>query len=238
MKRKSRKATGTKGKRSASSARAEPLTELKRAVKRVVGRAAERARAGEETATKLLTKQHDEVRALFKTIEAARSRSAKLEAFDEVAAKLAAHDTIEREIFYPACERAMGMNQLLGEALVEHGLVEFSLFQTDEARRRDDFDYKVRVLSEVVAHHVREEEDSFFPRVEKALGKETLLELGERMKARFEEAVEADFRAPLRKNLNQVLAGVIKPRERSSRKSGARSHAASGPKSTRRRRAA
>jgi hypothetical protein len=112
----------------------------------------------------------------------------------------------------------MGMTDLLGEALVEHGVVEFSLFQADQARQSKDFAFKCQVLSEIVEHHVKEEEEEFFPKVEKAIGKAKLVQLAGRMQARFEETQAADFRAPLRKNLNQVLAGVLKPAKRRAAK--------------------
>ncbi len=170
--------------------------------------------AGEETAIDLLKSQHEEVKALFKKIEKASARAQKTKLFDELACKLVGHDAIEREIFYPACEKAMGMTDLLGEALVEHGVVEFSLVQADQARQAKDFQFKCQVLSEIVEHHVKEEEEDFFPKVQRALGKDKLVALGARMKARFEETQAADFRAPLHKNLNQVLAGVLKPTKR------------------------
>ena len=181
------------------------------------------ALAPHEDAISLLKSQHDEVKALFQRIQKASARSRKLALFEELAGKLVAHDAIEREIFYPACERAMGMTDLLGEALVEHGVVEFSLYEADQARRGRDFPFKCQVLSEIVEHHVEEEENEFFPKVKKALGKEKLVELGERMKARFEEAVASgDFRTPLHANLKQVLAGALEPsRARSKRRKAA-----------------
>jgi hypothetical protein len=169
-----------------------------------------------QPATKLLTQQHEEVKALFKKIEKSKSRAEKTKLFEELAANLVAHDAIEREIFYPACKRAMGMTDMLGEALVEHGVVEFSVYQADQAGK-DDFDFKCKVLSEIVEHHVKEEEDEFFPKVEKALGKDKLQQLGVRMKERFEQAKSEDFRGPLAANLKQVLAGAIEPAKRSAR---------------------
>jgi len=173
------------------------------------------------SAIELLKTQHEEVKALFKRIEKASTRAAKTKLFDELAANLAAHDAIEREIFYPACEKAMGMTDLLGEALVEHGVVEFSLYQADRARKDKDFSFKCQVLSEIVEHHVKEEESDFFPKVQKALGKDKLQELGARMKARFEQAKSKDYHGALNSNLKQVLAGALKPSKRapSSRKS-------------------
>jgi hypothetical protein len=96
-------------------------------------------------ATDLLKQQHDEVKELFEKVESASRSATKRQLFAELAANLVAHDGIERELFYPACEEEMGMTDLLGEALVEHGLVEFSLYQADQAQGEDDFDYKVKV---------------------------------------------------------------------------------------------
>jgi hypothetical protein len=172
----------------------------------------------EQTAIDLLKSQHEEVKALFKKIEKATIRAQKTKLFDELAEKLVGHDAIEREIFYPACEKGMGMTDLLGEALVEHGVVEFSLYQADQARQSKDFAFKCQVLSEIVLHHVKEEEEDFFPKVEKALGRDKLVQLGARMKERFEETQAADFRAPLHSNLKQVLRGTLKPVKRRAAK--------------------
>jgi len=190
----------------------------------------------EQTATDLLKSQHEEVKALFKQIEKTPRHDTKTRLFEELAGKLVGHDAIEREIFYPACEQAMGMTDLLGEALVEHGVVEFSLFQADQARSSDDFGFKCQVLSEIVEHHVKEEEEDFFPKVEKALGKAKLLELAKRMQARFDQTQLLDFRTPLQSNLKQVLAGALKPAKGKAAKRG--KSPSLPPKSVRRRRAA
>lgn len=190
------------------------------------------------SALDLLKAQHDEVKALFKRIEKASTRAAKVKYFDELAVNLAAHDAIEREIFYPACEKALGMSDLLGEALVEHGVVEFSLYQADRAKKDRDFSYKCQVLSELVEHHVKEEEGDFFPKVQKALGKEKLLELGARMSERFEQAKAKDFHAALKSNLQQVLNGTLKPSKRASRRAPSSRRKAPAVPTNKRRRAA
>ncbi len=169
-------------------------------------------------ATKLLVRQHATVKALFKAIEGASSYAEKTKLFEEMAQNLVAHDAIEREIFYPACEKAMGMTSLLGEALVEHGVIEFCLYEADHATQKD-FAFKCQVLSEMVLHHVTEEEREFFPRAEKALGKTQLERLGKQMQARFEQAKAADFRAAVYENLKQVLAGALKPSARPAKSS-------------------
>jgi hypothetical protein len=168
-------------------------------------------------ATDLLEEQHREVRDLFDRIEGA-SGSEQRALFTEIARNLVAHDAIEREIFYPACEQALGMTEELGEALVEHGVVEFCLFEADEAKP-EQFKHKCTVLREILDHHIDEEEDEFFPKVEKALGDENLESLGEEMQSRFQEAMRSDFRGPLHENLRQVLSGAMKTKPAQKKRS-------------------
>jgi hemerythrin superfamily protein len=167
-------------------------------------------------ATDLLKQQHNEVKTLFKHLEKTNGGKSN-EIFEKLAASLVAHDAIEREIFYPACEEGMGMTDLLGEALVEHGVVEFSLYLADQAKEDDDFEAKCTVLRELLEHHIDEEEDEFFPKVEKALGDEALEDLGAEMKHRFDQALQEDFRVVLHGNLQQVLAGATKTKPEPSK---------------------
>jgi hemerythrin-like domain-containing protein len=184
-------------------------------------------------ATDLLKQQHEEVKELFEKVESAARSATKRQLFAELAANLVAHDGIERELFYPACEEEMGMTDLLGEALVEHGLVEFSLYQADEAQGEDDFDYKLKVLKEALEHHIEEEEQELFPKVNRAFEKEALETLGMELEEKFEQLKQGDYRVPLRSNLKQVLQGVLKPSPKAksapARASKARSKASSSP---------
>jgi hemerythrin-like domain-containing protein len=166
-------------------------------------------------ATELLKQQHRDVSRLFRAIESASDDSNKEALFLELASNLVAHDGIEREIFYPACEEVMGVDDQLGEALVEHGVVEFCLYQAHQALGKADFDFKCKVLQEVVDHHVEEEEEELLPGAEKLLGADQMEALGEDMEEAFEEARAADFREPLYDNLRQVFAGALQtqPRE-------------------------
>ena len=168
-------------------------------------------------ATDLLTKQHHTVARLFKAIESAQTNDDKETLFKELAAHLAAHDGIERQIFYPACQDAMGLNDELGEALVEHGVIEFSLYQANEALGTYAFPFKCKVLKEMVEHHVKEEEEEFFPKAEKAISKSNLEALGEEMAEAFEDALSEDFQTPLYDSLRQVMAGVLEPTPRAAK---------------------
>lgn len=177
-------------------------------------------------AIELLKEQHREVEDLFAAATKA-SGAERERIFDELLTALVAHDAIEREIFYPECERALGEIEILGESLVEHGLVEFSLHLCDEARKKDDFEHKLVVLKEVVEHHVEEEEKELFPKLKKELDSETLETLGERLEKRFEAAKSKNARAALRDSLKNVIGGSLTRAKRSGDKKPATKRASS-----------
>ena len=78
---------------------------------------------------------------------------------------LTAHATVEEEIFYPAAREAIGEEDLLDEAEVEHASAK-SLIAQIEASGPDEalYDAKVTVLGEYIDHHVQEEEGEMFPK--------------------------------------------------------------------------
>lgn len=166
-------------------------------------------------ATDLLIQQHRAVEDLFEQFEDADNAEEKRSIFAKLAANLVGHDAIERELFYPACEKELGDDEdVLHEALVEHGVVEFSLFRADENRNGEDFDKYVTVLREIVEHHVEEEESELLSRAKSEMDADRLEELGTAMEKRFEQALASDFRGPLRENLDQVLAGRMKTQKK------------------------
>ena len=93
---------------------------------------------------------------------------------------------MEEEIFYPAVRKAIKDDDMMDEALVEHASAKELIAQILDMAAGDDlFDAKVKVLSEQIEHHVREEEDEMFPKVRKT--HLDLVALGEEMAARKEQ---------------------------------------------------
>ena len=142
-------------------------------------------------ATKLLKKDHDTVRDLFKQYEKAGDKAfqTKKSIFEQVKTELEIHATIEEEIFYPAVKaiRDKETKETVREGFEEHAVVKSLLAQLSEMEPEDEqFDAKFTVLSENVEHHAGEEEDEMFPDARKGLSKEALEELGARMEARKE----------------------------------------------------
>ncbi len=109
---------------------------------------------------------------------------------------LKVHAQLEEEQFYPPVRDATGDNDLLDEAVVEHAGAKNLIAEIESMRVGDPlYDAKVKVLGEMVRHHVQEEEQELFPEV-----RETGLDLdalGARMAARKAELVEELSAPPL-----------------------------------------
>ncbi len=81
------------------------------------------------------------------------------------------HAQIEEEIFYPAFIEATDDKDLHHEAVVEHAGAKKLIAEIQKSSPADDyFDAKVKVLSEMIKHHVKEEEqrDGMFAEAKKA----------------------------------------------------------------------
>ena len=137
-------------------------------------------------ATDLLKKQHRQVEKLFKQVEKTEDPRQRRKLMDQIAAELKMHTQIEEEIFYPAV-REVGTSkaeEMVDEAFEEHHVVDLVLAELPQVDPEDErFEAKMTVLSELVKHHVEEEEDEMFPLAEKKLGSERIKELGQQMEA-------------------------------------------------------
>lgn len=145
-------------------------------------------------ATKLLKKQHEEVKDLFEQFEAAEKDSEKQELFDRIADDFAAHGEIEEKIFYPAVYVGQ-LKDKLQEAVEEHLVakrVAADLLQMEPSD--EQFDAKMKVLKELIEHHVEEEEGELFPLVRQSFAREELDALGEQMEQMFAQLQEDEPR--------------------------------------------
>ncbi len=143
-------------------------------------------------AVELLTKQHREVEDLFEQFEKLtdRAKASKKKIADQICNALIMHTTIEEEIFYPATREASKGEEetedMVDEAVVEHASAKDLIAQIQEMDPDDElYDAKVKVLSEMIEHHVEEEEKEMFPKTRKL--KLDMEVLGQEMKARQEE---------------------------------------------------
>jgi hemerythrin superfamily protein len=143
-------------------------------------------------ATELLKRQHRKVEAIFDELERARAESSGL--LLELANDLAAHMAIEQDLFYPAVREIDA--ELVSESFEEHALAEIALKRLLKTAPDDQaFDARVAALSDLIHHHVDEEESELFPAVETALGAERLEQLGKKLEEAFDLAKRQGFEA-------------------------------------------
>ena len=124
-------------------------------------------------AIELLTADHRKVEKLFKQysklVEDEASYNEKEALAASICSELTIHAQVEEEIFYPAARNALDEEDLIDEAIVEHASAKDLIAQLEEMAPDDDlFDAKIKVLSELIEHHVEEEEDEMFPKLRKA----------------------------------------------------------------------
>lgn len=142
-------------------------------------------------AVALLKADHREVEGLFAQFEKATGKDRKEKLARQVCLELKIHAQIEEEIFYPACEGKID-EDLLKEAYVEHDAAKVLINEIEAGGPGEEFyDAKVKVLSELIEHHVKEEEqrlEGMFSQARKA-GLD-MDELGVELAARKAELLE------------------------------------------------
>src|ERR1700710_1271363 len=116
------------------------------------------ATADKPDAIALLKADHRKVEDLFAKFESAKGDGRKQALAEQICMELTVHTKIEEDIFYPACEGKVE-EDLLKEAYVEHDSAKVLIAEIEAGGPEDDFyDAKVKVLSEMIEHHVEEEE--------------------------------------------------------------------------------
>jgi hypothetical protein len=111
----------------------------------------------EMDAVALLKADHRKVEELFEKFESARGNKQKIA--EQICMELIIHAQIEEEIFYPACTGKVEDEDLVQEAYVEHDSAKVLIAEILAGSPEEEFyDAKVKVLSEMIKHHVNEEE--------------------------------------------------------------------------------
>lgn len=139
-----------------------------------------------QEATALLKADHKVVSMLFEQYESAKSSTKKKAIVAQICTELTVHAQIEEEIFYPQVKEALKDKELIPEATVEHATLKELIAQIEDGEPDDEmYDAKVKVLSEYVKHHVKEEQNEIFPKAKAS--KLDMYALGEQLIQRKEE---------------------------------------------------
>ena len=157
------------------------------------------------TALDLIIEQHDKVENLISELKDEQiSDERKRLVFRALADNLAAHATMEEQLFYPAV-RAKQTEEMLLEATEEHLAIKRvlnDLLTTELADPR--FAALLSVLEEEIQHHAREEEEGeLFPKLRRLMPAEELAALGGEMLALFETLITQDPRLEVPKQTSK-----------------------------------
>lgn len=126
--------------------------------------------AGQESVNvlELLKDDHREVERLFQSFETSDGRSRQGIA-DETIKALEIHTKIEESLVYPAIREATGEEDLVDEANEEHHVVALLIKELKKMKASaEGYKAKFTVMSELVKHHIAEEEKEMFPEAENA----------------------------------------------------------------------
>lgn len=151
----------------------------------------------------LLKDDHARVKSILSQLSDSTERGIKkrTELLAKLEMEVTIHTQLEEKVLYPAFKAEGGKEQdvLYFEAKEEHRTVDSlvlpDLKQTDPGT--PEFSGRVKVVKELLEHHIEEEEKEMFPRAKKLLGKAKLEELGAQMEA---------MKAELKKSVSSTAA--------------------------------
>jgi hemerythrin-like domain-containing protein len=152
----------------------------------------------------LLKADHERVKGILSQLSESTERGLKkrTDLLEKLEMEISIHTRLEEDILYPAYKEAGGKEQdiMYYEAKEEHRTVDSlvlpDLKVTDPST--PEFAGRVKVVMELLEHHIEEEETEMFPQAKKLLGKAALDELGEKMealKARLKKELAASHMA-------------------------------------------
>lgn len=115
--------------------------------------------AKQKDAIALLKADHRKVEGLFSQFEKAKGGDRKKDLAAQICLELSVHAKIEEDVFYPACREQGVEGDLMDEVNVEHDSAKVLIAEIEKGTPDSEFyDAKVKVLSEMIKHHIKEEE--------------------------------------------------------------------------------
>lgn len=150
----------------------------------------------------LLKQQHSIVKKALEKVHKSGASNAELK---RIADELVAHMVIEEHIFYPRVKELM--QDMVSESFEEHAVARFELARLLQAGGPEEKKTRALVLKELIEHHVKEEEEEMFPKVQKHIDAGELDALGAKMKDAFDTAVEKGLEAFFAPSIHQMRHG-------------------------------
>jgi hemerythrin superfamily protein len=146
----------------------------------------------QEDIVQLILRDHRPLKALIKVMKDKDSGYAqKKAAFEQFGPLLVAHAKPEEQTWYVHMKKEDDMRMEALEGDTEHGLADQMCEEAKRTTDKDLFMAKVKVLAELVEHHIEEEEEDLLPEFKKVSPLEDRILLGQQyiqFRAEFEAA--------------------------------------------------
>jgi hemerythrin-like domain-containing protein len=144
----------------------------------------------------ILLADHRSVEKLFKDYEELDEHAyeTKQKTVERILRELRFHTEMEETLFYPKAKEVLGTEdgKMVEEAYAEHGVMKRLLEELSVTHPEDpQFDARVKVLNENLAHHIKEEEEELLPKASEKLEEQALRKIGENMEA-FKQENESE----------------------------------------------
>lgn len=140
-----------------------------------------------------LHKDHQEVDGLIQQIMKSEDSQERGALFKEMMTKLLAHAHAEQAVLYKKMEKSQDeeSRKFALEGVNEHQIVEQQLLTLAKARNKasEQWSAQMQVLSELVEHHVDEEENTGFPLARKDFDSEQLEKMGDQFQKQKEKLI-------------------------------------------------
>ena len=135
----------------------------------------------------MLEQDHVKVKALLARLDATTERAVvtRRKLFDRIKVELTVHETIEEEIFYLALKSHPRAKDVVLEGIEEHNVVDRLLGElTDLAPSDETWGAKLKVMSDNLDDHIKDEETNMFVKARTIFDRAELEALGSQMAAR------------------------------------------------------
>ncbi len=142
----------------------------------------------------MLKKDHDNVKELFEQIQqdGEMEMEDREDLFSQIEQELEIHMEGEEKFFYPVLKESDEAQEKTLEAYEEHHVAKTVLEEASDMDKDDErWEAKIKVLNELVEHHIKEEEGEVFKIAKKVLDKEQIQEIARQIQENKEQMMEA-----------------------------------------------
>lgn len=132
-----------------------------------------------ESIVEAIKRDHDDLKKYISILKGDETYSTKKAAFKPFTELLKSHSKSEEKVVYQLCLRFPDLREDTYEGYVEHGLADRMMKESVRIRDKDRWKAQVKVLAELVEHHIEEEESEFLPKLKKYIDAEERKEMAD-----------------------------------------------------------